>query len=192
MHAPHTMNKLAKLYLENRKPAFLPGAYYDGNEAKRLIVRSASTCLRWAREQIAADETRKAWNGETVDSLRELRRLGPETTVALVISPDYDGSFEDLEGDMFNPSVCPEIRPAYLEKERQDFRAMLEREGVWGIRAFYRDAGGDWQESDACWGFDGGCVRDESVEFMRSAMDARREAVAEMAEVEAFADEVSR
>lgn len=185
------MNTLAKHYLENRKPTFLPGAYYDGNEAKRIIVRSAATCLRWAREQMACEATRKAWTGETVDCEDDLARLDAETTVALVISPDEYADLGDMEGDMFNARLNPEIRPAWLEQERKDYRAMLEREGVWCISAYYRNASGAWEQGDCCCGFDGNYVKEASVEFMRDAMDKRAEAVTEMAEAEAFAAEVS-
>lgn len=185
------MNKLAKLYLENRKPKFLPGAYYDGNEAKRLVIRSASTCLRWAREQMENEATRKAWTGETVDREADLRRLDAETTVALVISPDDYVELGEMEGNMFDARLNPEIRPAWLEQERKNYHAMLERDGVWCISAHYRNARGEWEQGDCCCGFDGNSVREDSVEFMRNAMEMRAQVEDEAKEIEDFAAEVA-
>lgn len=185
------MNTLTKYYLENRKPTFLPGAYYDGNEAKRLIIHSASTCLRWAREQMENEATLKAWSGETVDSEDDLARLDAETVVALVVSPDDYVDLGDMEGDMFNPRVNPEIRPAWLEQERKNYRAMLEREGVWCISAHYRNASGAWEQGDCCCGFDGGYVEEASCEFMRNAMAMRAQVEGEAEVIEAFASEIS-
>ena len=57
----------------------------------------------------------------------------------------------------------------------------IEREGVYGICAQYRNAEGEWERGDECWGFVEDDWEDEITEFVASALegyDKMREAEA--------------
>jgi len=74
--------------------------------------------------------------------------------VRITIIADEMSGIEDLEGDMFNPIVNPDIPPARLAAERAALIDRIERDGVWGVIGEYFD-GEAWQHGDSCWGFVG-------------------------------------
>lgn len=71
--------------------------------------------------------------------------------------PDEHMDIEDLEGDSFNPACHPEMDPAQLAEERQNFIRKIEWEGVWGRVGEYRldPDSEDWTQADSVWGFVG-------------------------------------
>ena len=72
------------------------------------------------------------------------------------VEPDCNCDPDNLEGTMFCPKANPDIDPEELERNRKDFWALAEREGVWGIIGEYRTSTReDWVHADSCWGFVG-------------------------------------
>ena len=77
-----------------------------------------------------------------------------DVAIRLVIVPDEICSIEDLEGDTYNPKANPDIPEERLKRERAEFAARIEREGVWGLIAQCRGTHG-WETVDSCFGFVG-------------------------------------
>ena len=128
------MLTIMELYRENRKPSFAPY-----NE-KRLYMRSAKSALQGARWRINAEKTRKDFDANE--------------NVRLHIVPDEVCSYEDLDGDTFNPIQNPDIKPEILAREEQREHDRIDRDGVWGVVGEYFD-GEKWQHADSCFGFVG-------------------------------------
>lgn len=54
----------------------------------------------------------------------------------------------------FNPKANPDVHPARLERDLQQFRDKVNRDGVWCVIGEYFD-GEEWQHADSCFGFVG-------------------------------------
>jgi hypothetical protein len=91
--------------------------------------------------------------------------------------PDETCSFEDLEGDCFNPKADPEISASRLQRDREEFIATVNREGVSGIVGEYFD-GEVWQHADSCFGFVGDDWKHSGydTDIMRATLDAANDA----------------
>ena len=70
---------------------------------------------------------------------------------------DSDYCFDNLKGDMYDPSVHTDIDKEVLREEEQAFKRMVEREGVYGyvLERWDPNIGCGWEEVDSCWGFVG-------------------------------------
>ena len=100
-----------------------------------------------------------------------------EGTVRLLIVFDDCGDLDDIVGDGWNDD-----RSSVAARKREEKRA--QDSGVWGVVAQYRvDADSPWQRCEdidaEVWGFIGDDWISEPTEFMRAALDARAEAIAE-------------
>lgn len=84
---------------------------------------SAGSALTQARYALRADNTRA-----------EFEALEKEGKVRLTKVLDEWMSLDDLMGDCFNPDVNPSINPNKLEREKEEFLARVERDGVWGYQ----------------------------------------------------------
>jgi hypothetical protein len=104
-------------------------------------------------------------------------------SVRLRIVPDECVSFDDLEGDTFNPKVNKDVPHARLEREQKEFREKVNREGVWGVIGEYWD-GEDWQHVDSCFGFVGDDWKESGydIDIMRATLDAMKAKLAEVIE----------
>ena len=88
--------------------------------------------------------TRKAWSD--IDGV----------LVRLRCEPDEFADFDDLCGDTYSHEANPDISRERLDREREEFRALVERDGVWGIIGEYRlNEDLEWVQVDSCWGFAG-------------------------------------
>lgn len=110
----------------------------------------------------------------------------PDAThcVRLTVKPDESADFEDLCGDSYSAEANPDIQRSRLEREREAFRAKVERDGVWGVIGEYWDeASQEWREADSVWGFAGYddvlSPRENCYipDLMASALRARTESV---------------
>ena len=108
-------------------------------------------------------------SGEPIDPKRG--------NVRLRVVPDEICSLEDLEGDCFNPKANPDIPASRLKRDREEFIAKVNREGVWGIIGEYFD-GEVWQHADSCFGFVGDDWKHSGydTDIMRATLDAARDA----------------
>jgi len=93
-----------------------------------------------------------------------------------VVHDDACYSWDDLEGDMFNAEANDDMHPETLASEQADFRASVDRFGVWGVVAEYKDERGHWQVSDSIYGL---CDEDAmslyTAEFKQRLMDDAEE-----------------
>jgi len=74
----------------------------------------------------------------TAKTLEAWRKAHDAGLVRIRVVPDECCDIANLEGDTYNPAANPDIRPERLERERAEFVARIERDGVWGIVAEYR------------------------------------------------------
>lgn len=127
-------------------------------------LSNARTRLRWEQHEVVEYSS-----GEPIDPKRG--------SVRLRLVPDETCSFEDLEGDYFNPEANPDIPASRLQRDRKDFIANVNREGVWGIIGEYFD-GEQWQHADSCFGFVGDDWKNTGydTDIMRATLDAARDA----------------
>lgn len=96
-------------------------------------------------------------NLENVDRFKGAYTLG---LVRLIKVTDNCYNFEDLCGDMYNPAVNPDIPAEQLAREKRNFKARVNRVGVWDIHLECRETPiSDWQVVDAM----GGCVGDDWI-----------------------------
>ena len=102
-----------------------------------------------------------------------LERLG---LVRIRAEPDDNVCIEDLEGDMFNPDVNPEISAQKLEKERRAFIELVERGGVWGHIAEY-NIGQGWEHGDSRWGYVDDSLAENNTDVKSGGIQALREAI---------------
>jgi hypothetical protein len=104
-------------------------------------LSNARTRMEWDKHEVAGYSS-----GESVDPKRG--------DVRLRVIPDETCSFEDLEGDCFNPKANPDVPASHLKRDREEFIAKVNREGVCGIIGEYYD-GEVWHQADSCFGFVG-------------------------------------
>ena len=106
--------------------------------------------------------------------------------VRLDVVPDeemYDDSYIDTWDDKSQ---------AWRDRERKKLWALIEREGVYGLRSQLR-VDGRWQDVDTCWGFIGDDWKDSGYDgdMKLAALDAldalRAEEAAELAARPTFA-----
>ena len=71
--------------------------------------------------------------------------------------PDECSRFEDLEGEMFDSTVNPDVEAATLEADKRHFRRLVEAEGVWGyeLEKWNPEPDQGWEHIDSCYGFVG-------------------------------------
>lgn len=168
------MKTLLEHYRRLRAARFSP--YGD----RQAFIMDATSALSGARMALEADAIRREWDdegGTLADSYDAKRRAVPgddDGLVRIVCHPDESSSLEDLEGDTFNPRVNPEIKPEILAREREEFAARLERDGVWGLVAEYWN-GAEWVHTDSIWGLVGTDLDHVDTDLMRSAMDGLAE-----------------
>jgi hypothetical protein len=127
-------------------------------------LSNARTRMEWEKHEVPEYS-----NGEPIDPKRG--------NVRLRVVPDETFSLVDLEGDCFNPKTNPDISPAKLERDRQEFITKVNREGVWGIIGEFFD-GEAWQHADSCFGFvgDDWNYSGYDTDVMRAALIAARDA----------------
>lgn len=121
---------------------------YIAREYARLRAKGwhAAQALRAARVEFAW------WRRECGDHDQ------PDAThcVRIRCKPDDCVSFDDLCGDMFSSRANPGIPPARLERERAEFLAKVQRDGVWGIVGeYWDDSTQRWEHADSLWGLVG-------------------------------------
>jgi len=120
--------------------------------------------LEWDKHEVAEYSS-----GESIDPKRG--------DVRLRIVPDGTCSFEDLEGDCFDHEANPDVPASRLQRDREEFIAKVNREGVWGLIGEYFD-GEQWQHADSCFGFVGDDWKNSGydTDIMRATLDAARDA----------------
>lgn len=140
--------------------------------AKQAIVQA-----RYTLHEESVDHEWQSMGGREIDeddAKREDEEFALENPVRIVAMPDMWNGWEDLEGDCYDPSVNPDIHPRILKRQQDEFREMVQSEGVWGYRAEFFD-GEDWQETDSAYSFAGFNTFDGSgydTELKQSAMNA--------------------
>src|SRR5580700_5298855 len=115
--------ELLRLYQRERARGF---------QAK-WALSNARTRLEWTKHEVAEYSS-----GEAIDPKRG--------DVRLRVVPDETCSFDDLEGNCFNPKANPEIPASKLQRDHEEFIAKVNREGVSGIIGEYFD-GEVWQHA---------------------------------------------
>lgn len=171
-----------------------PATYYCGG-AVLAAAREARAFAEWRK---AGGHVRTAYSGEKWtagafaghDWYGDAKRTDPsaalacglgiddgEGTVRLLIVSDDQGDLDDIVGDGWNDD-----RSSVAVRKREEKRA--QDSGVWGVVAQYRvDADSPWTRCDdidaEVWGFIGDDWISKPAEFMRAALDARAEALAE-------------
>jgi hypothetical protein len=115
------------------------------------------------------DEVAEYSSGEPINAKRG--------NVRLRLVPDEMCSFEDLEGDCFNPKANPDTPASRLERDRKEFMEKVKREGVWGVIGEYFD-GEKWQHADSCFGFVGDDWKSSGydTDIMRATLDEVKDA----------------
>lgn len=156
----------------------------------------ASQAWRYAKHAMEAEATVARFyelGGEIRENYREpeLELAKVDGPVALLVIPDDGCDLSDLEGDMFNPKACPGIPRKRLEAEQKAFRERVEREGVWGVQAWFRNAAGEWEQGDSCWAFVGDDWKEGQSDFMGDAIRRWEREQETVARVEAFAAEIA-
>jgi len=133
---------IAEHYKSIRKPKFC-ASYPD-----TMYVTDAKRALIIARYQEKEERINRAWNALEAKGL-------------VRVECDYaeDMYYEDIEGDMFKPEVCPDINPNILRREQKNYREMLRREGIWIVSVQYFD-GVSWITTDSIGGIEGNCIED--------------------------------
>jgi hypothetical protein len=142
--------ELLRLYKRERALGF--------NASVSLL--NARTRMEWDKREVA-----KYSSGEPIDPKRG--------NVRLRIVPDECSSFDDLCGDVFNTKANPTVHPSRLEREQEEFRDRVNRDGVWGVIGEYFD-GEQWQHADSCFGFVGDDWKHSGydTDIMRATLDA--------------------
>lgn len=117
--------------------------------------------------------------------------------VRLLLVPDYDGGFaldfdccgEDNTGARWQACTCREVRREIEDysnprraqrscsygqpcRHKCDTAQRIERDGVCGVVAEYRDPDLGWTHADSCWGYVGDDWKSDAVSFMAEAMRA--------------------
>jgi hypothetical protein len=129
-------------------------------ELLRLYQRARGFPASWALSNV---RTRLEWEKHEVAEYSSGEPIDPKRgNVRLRMVPDETCSLEDLEGDCFNPQANPDIPASQLQRDREEFIAKVNREGVWGIMGEYFD-GDDWKNS----GYD--------TDIMRATLNVARD-----------------
>jgi len=147
-------------YFKARKPHWQQ--FLSGGD--RVYQAQASSVLREIK-------TRAEWHTWECGEF-DHAELG---SVRLRVVPDDCVSFDDLEGDTFNPKVNNDVPLARLEREQKQFREKVNREGVWGVIGEYWD-GEEWVHVDSCFGFVGDDWKESGydIDIMRATLDAMK------------------
>jgi len=127
-------------------------------------LSNALTRLEWDKHEVAEYSS-----GEPIDPKRG--------NVRLRVVLDETCSLDDLEGDCFNPKANPDIPASRLQRDREQFIAKVNQEGVWGIIGEYFD-GETWQHADSCFGFVGDDWKNSGydTDIMRATLDKAKAA----------------
>jgi hypothetical protein len=122
-------------------------------------LSNARTRLEWDKHEVAEYSS-----GDAIDPKRG--------NVRLRVVPDEMCSLEDLEGDCFNSQANPDIPASRLQRDREDFIAKVNRDGVWGIIGEYFD-GEVWKHADSCFEFVGDDWKNSGydTDIMRATLD---------------------
>lgn len=137
----------------------------------RALGWRAKWAFSAARDRVAFD----ALGGEVVEYCDNPKRApdddDPQLRVRIV--PDNDADMDNLMGDTFNPKANPDIPKARMDRERAEFVARVERDGVYGIVGEVWD-GERWEHVDSCWGFVGDDWKDSGYleDCMSATVDA--------------------
>jgi hypothetical protein len=85
------------------------------------------------------------------------RKLWESGHYRVIEHVDEHFDFENLCGDCFNPKVNPHLSIENLNSQRREFRAEVNRAGVYGyeLQKWNPDVGCGWEHVDSCWGFVG-------------------------------------
>lgn len=146
-------------------------------ELLRLFRRERAIGFR-AQWALSNARTRLEWNKHQVAEYSSGEAIDPKRgNVRLRVIPDETCCLEDLEGDSFNPNANPEIPESRLKRDREEFIARVNREGVWGIIGEYFD-GEQWQDADSCFGFVGEDWKHSGydTDIMRATLDQAKDA----------------
>jgi hypothetical protein len=146
--------QLRRLYQRNRERGFHAS----------WALSNARTRLEWEKQEVAEYSS-----GEAIEPKRG--------NVRLRVVPDETCSVGDLEGDCFNPGANPNIPDSQLQRDREEFIAKVNREGLWGIIGEYFD-GEAWLHADSCFGFVGDDWKHSGydTDIMRATLDAVKDA----------------
>jgi hypothetical protein len=145
----------------------------------RIAYHTARQAIAHARYMEHVRKVDQEWidmGGQTLDewSADNPRRCPYAPTRVRIVVSEYYVDFDDMCGDMFCPRANPDIRPAELEREKEEYRERLGRDGVWHVESQYWD-GDDWQPADSIGGIEGGSDDCYAVDLKRAAMDEYRE-----------------
>ena len=159
--------ELLDLYRQARAPHYsMYGAQLLGRSTARVAINQARQMMRANKQQATWDDL----DGFTICQNDRHEDSEPGASidcpgpVRLLIIPDHYCDLDDLLGDSFNPSCCPEIPPAVLAREREVYIAKIDQEGVWGVVGQYWHEG-DWQDADSCFGFVGDDWRGSGYDY---------------------------
>lgn len=146
--------ELVRLYRRERARGF----------QAQWALSNARTSLEWEKHAVAEHSSE-----EPIDPERG--------NVRLRVVPDEMRTLEDLEGDCFNPKANPDISASKLERDRDEFIAKVNHEGVWGIVGEYFD-GEQWQHTDSCFGFVGDDWKHSGydADIMRATLNEAKDA----------------
>ena len=88
--------------------------------------------------------------------MKHMRELCIYKGFRIVEELDDIFTYEDLEGDMFDPEVSG-ISEEQLKIEQKRFRAKIDQDGVFGysLERWDPEIGKGWSHVDSCWGFVG-------------------------------------
>ena len=130
----------------------------------KWALSNARTRMEWEKHEVA-----KYSRGQPIDPQRG--------DVRLRMVPDEMCSLEDLEGDCFDSKANPDISASKLHRDREEFIAKVNREGVWGIIGEYFD-GEAWKHADSCFGFVGDDWKNSGydTDIMRATLDEATDA----------------
>jgi hypothetical protein len=137
--------------------------------------RARGFTASWALSNV---RTRLAWDKHEVAEYTSGEPIEPKRgQVRLRTVPDDTGSLDDLEGDCFNPEANPTVLPSRLQREREEFIAKINADGVLGVIGEYFD-GETWQHADSCFGFVGDDWKHSSydTDIMYTTLTAARNA----------------
>ena len=170
-------------------------AYYAECRKRGVPAKQAFSCAKcWHQTDLRNTEIQSRWNV-----------LEDAGLVYFQPFPDDHCDFEDLCGDTYTPKYHPEIPEKQILREKEEFRELCERDGVWGIAGFYRtEPMGDdervppygyntvreaerdgWTHVDSCWGFVGNDYHGYEFDCMSQTVDALRVALRERVRVRA-------
>lgn len=160
----------------------------DSVKREYFALRRVGWLAKWAYHGAVTRCRWRALGGWIVadSEARECCKLKPwdgcEGRVRIRVVPDDTASFDDLCGDTYNPTAHPDIPPARIAREREEFRRMVDSGGVWGIIGEFWN-GDRWQQVDSCYGFVGDDWRESG--YLEDCQWATLEALASCLDNEA-------